>query len=338
MQARAGRRALTLLGTPVLAWTVWILSGAAGPGIEADDRAGGVEIEVRPRAPGAADRISSNIRVDSNLVLVPVTVTNRQDELVTGLDRRQFKLFEDSRERPITQFAAEDAPVSVVLIFDRSGSMATKRHEAGAAVAEFLRTSNPDDEFALVEFAERPRLALHFTSEPAEIEGRLLSTVFKGETALIDAVCLGLHVVKSGRHKRKALVIVSDGGDNHSRYTKREIRDRVREADVQIYALAIVNWFKHWQTTPEELAGPGLLAEFARLSGGRSFEIDDLKQLREAGAKVGSCLRSQYILGFAPADTSRDGRYHRIEVKLQPSVDPLPMRVRFRPGYYAPGP
>jgi Ca-activated chloride channel family protein len=299
-----------------------------------------IVIEPRPARParGNADRIAPHIRVDSNLVLVPVTVTDRDERLVTGLIREDFKLFEDRIERPITQFAIEDAPVSIVLLFDCSGSMHRKQEQARAAVIEFLKNGNQSDEFALIEFNDRARLVVPFTVNPDHIAQRMLSSEIKGQTALLDAICLALNAVRYGRHKRKALFIVSDGGDNHSRYNSSEIKDRVREADVPIYSIAIVPNSQRWSASPEEIEGPRLLENFARLSGGRSIEVQDCYELPEIGAKMAQYLRNLYMLGFSPAVPLRDGKYHKIEVKLAPLQGLNSMQVRFRSGYVSPEP
>ncbi len=199
-------------------------------------------VTIEPRAkPKAAEPASprSNIRIDTTVVQIPCTVTDPLNRFVTGLEKDNFRLFEDKVEQKIQYFASEDAPISVGLIFDTSGSMGSKLEKSRQAVAQFFRTTNPQDEFFLVEFNDRPTLVVPLTTSLEEIQNRLTFTQSKGRTALLDAVYLGLHTMKKGHNARKALLIISDGGDNSSRYTESEIKNLVREADVQIYAIGI---------------------------------------------------------------------------------------------------
>jgi Ca-activated chloride channel homolog len=263
-------------------------------------------------------------------------VTDHHDRLITGLEKGHFKLFEDKVEQSITHFASEDAPVSIALVFDCSGSMGPKLAKSRAAVAEFIRTANPEDEFSLVVFNDRAQLAVGFTDHTEEIQSRLLFSQSRGRTALLDAIYLAMDEMKHAKHSRKALLIISDGGDNSSRYSMREVKNRVREGDAQIYSIGIVENLNMRSRSPEELAGPALLDEIAGQSGGRLFEIDDLNELPDVAAKIGMALRNQYILGFAPAIPKRDGKYHRIVVKLERPKGLPPLRASFRAGYFAP--
>jgi Ca-activated chloride channel family protein len=297
-----------------------------------------IEPRTRPRsgAQGGADRLAANIRVNSDLVLIPVMVTDNQDRLITGLERTHFRLYDDKVEQVITYFASEDAPVSVALVFDCSGSMGPKLEKSRAAVAEFLRTANPEDEFSLILFSDRVQLSAGFNAGPEEIQNRLLFSVSKGRTALLDAIYLALEQLKQhAKHSRKAVLIISDGGDNCSRYSMHEVKNCVREADAQIYSIGIVEDLGTRGRTPEELGGPALLDEIAHLSGGRLFEINNLNELADVASRIGAALRNQYVLGFAPAESRRDGKYHRIEVKLERPQGLPRLRASFRSGYYA---
>ena len=312
---------------------------AFGPAAaRAQDPVVAIEPRVGPRADnkGSADRSTPHISVDADLVLIPVMVTDHHDRLITGLEKEHFKLFEDKVEQSITHFAAEDAPVSIALVFDCSGSMGPKLAKSRAAVAEFIRTANPEDEFSLVLFNDRAQLAVGFNSAPEEIQSRLLYAQSRGRTALLDAIYLAMDQMKRAKHTRKALLIISDGGDNCSRYSMREVKNRVKEGDAQIYSIGIVENLNMRSRSPEELAGPALLDEIAGQSGGRLFEIDDLNELPDVAAKIGMALRNQYILGFAPALPKHDGKYHRIVVKLDRPKGLPPLRASFRSGYYAP--
>jgi VWFA-related protein len=294
---------------------------------------------IRPEAPhraarGSADRVAPSIRVDTSLVLVPVLVTDRQDRLITGLDRDHFRVFDDKQEQTITSFTMEDAPVSIGVVFDCSGSMGPKLRNSRLAVSQFLRTANPEDEFSLVTFSDHADLVVGFTDRIAEIENKLMFAVSNGRTALLDAIYLSMHEMKHAKHARKAILIISDGGDNCSRYSTREVKQYIRESDIQIYSIGILEPFGMRDRTPEEEAGPALLDEIARLTGGRLFEVDDLNAMRDVAGKIGAALRNQYMLGFMPADSKRDGKYHRIQVKIQAPKGVPPLRASFRSGYY----
>jgi len=296
-----------------------------------------VTIVPRVKHPDAAPDIPrGDIRVNSTLVLIPVTVTDPLNRVVTGLEREYFRVFEDKSEQKVTHFASEDAPLSVGVVFDISGSMGSKLDKSREAVSQFFKTANPEDEFFLVQFNDRPDLAVDFTTHLEEIQNRLTFTQSKGRTALLDAIYLALHTMKKARNTRKALLIISDGGDNSSRYTESEIKNRVREADVQIYAIGIFEPIATRGRTPEELAGPGLLTEVAEQTGGRQFSVENLNELPDVAAKIGLELRNQYILGYTPTNRDRDGKYRRVQVKLvQPRGLP-PLRASWRLGYYAP--
>jgi Ca-activated chloride channel family protein len=288
-----------------------------------------------PRLEFAKDS-GGRIRVDTDLVLVPVLVTDADDHLVTGLDRSNFKIFDDNVEQEIRHFSIEDAPVSVGLLFDISGSMAEKMVKARMAASEFLKASNPDDELALIAFNDRARLLTPFTNEFGEIENRIGHLEARGRTALLDAVGLALNEMKHAHNTRKALLIISDGGDNCSRHHEREIRRRVREADVQIYSIGILDSFLYRSRTLEEADGPRLLNEIATQTGGRLFEIDDPNDLPEVASRIGRALRNQYVLGYSPSQLKRDGKYHRITVTLAPPEGSPKMRASFRSSYLAP--
>jgi Ca-activated chloride channel family protein len=299
-----------------------------------------VNIEPRLRTPKSIDSEAldrrSNIRVDSTLVLIPVSVTDPMNRFVTGLEREHFRIFEDKVEQEIKQFSSEDAPLSVGIVFDTSGSMGAKLQKSRQAVAQFFKTANPEDEFFLVQFNDRPVLAVPFTRSIEEIQNQLTFTQSKGRTALLDGIYLAMNHMKKAHNPRKALVVISDGGDNSSRYTESEIKNAVREADVQIYAIGIFEPMGSRGRTAEEMAGPGLLTEVAEQTGGRHFPVDNLNELPDIAAKIGIELRNQYVLGYSPKNQERDGKYRRVNVKLvQPRGLP-PLKAFFRLGYYAP--
>ena len=294
-----------------------------------------IEPRAKPVAPNAPNP-RANIRIDTTVVQIPVTVTDPLNRFVTGLDKDNFRIFEDKVEQKLQYFASEDAPISVGLIFDTSGSMGSKLEKSRQAVAQFFKTTNPEDEFFLVEFNDRPELVNGFTRSLEEIQNRLTFTQSKGRTALLDAVYLGLHTMKKGQNARKALLIISDGGDNSSRYTESEVKNLVREADVQIYAIGIYEDGGNRGRTAEEMAGPGLLSEISEQTGGRAFAVGNLNELPDIAAKIGIELRNQYLLGYTPSNAERNGKYRKVQVKLvQPKGLP-PLKAFWRLGYYAP--
>jgi VWFA-related protein len=296
-----------------------------------------VSIVARPKPPEKTEVLpKANIRVDSTLVLIPVTVTDPMNRFVTGLEKENFRLFEDKKEQDITQFSSEDAPLSVGVIFDCSGSMGGKLEKSRLAVSQFFKTANPEDEFFLVQFNDTANLVQSFTRNLEEIQNRLTFTRSKGRTALLDGVYLGLHEMKRGKNPRKALLIISDGGDNNSRYTENEIKGLVKEADTQIYAIGIYEEAGARGRTPEEANGPALLTEIAEQTGGRQYSVDNLNELPDVAAKIGVELRNQYVLGYSPGNLQHDGKYRRVLVKIVPPRGLPPLRPFWRLGYYAP--
>lgn len=298
-------------------------------------------VSITPRtSPGSATNDlggrTPNIRVDSTLVLINVTVTTPLNQVVTGLDADHFRLFEDKVEQNVTQFSSEDAPLSVGLVFDLSGSMGSKLHKARQAAAQFFKTANPQDEFFLIQFSDRPKMVMSFTRETEEIQNRLAFSEARGRTALLDALYMSMDQMKKARNPRKAILVLSDGGDNSSRYTQSEIKNLVREADVQVYAIGIFEPLHSRGRTAEELAGPSLLTHLAEQTGGRHFPVENINELPDIAAKIGIELRNQYVLGYTPSNETRDGKYRRVRVKLvQPRGLP-PLRAAYRSGYYAP--
>ena len=280
----------------------------------------------------AATKARINIRADSNLVLIPVSVTDPRNRPVIGLGQNGFRVFEGKTEQKVLHLSNDDAPLSVGIVFDTSGSMAGKLAKAREAVAEFLKSANPADEFFLVQFNNTAELAVPFTTDLDGIQSRLMRADCKGKTALLDAIYLALQYMKGARNPRRALLVISDGGDNDSRYTERETRQLVRETDAWIYAIGI--YAGGSQALPEEEgAGPKLLTGIAGESGGRHFAVQDASQLPGAAAKIALELRNQYILAYRPADTQADGKYRRVQVKLVERGD---LHLTWRPGYYSP--
>jgi len=285
-----------------------------------------VSIPVRSRTPATRP----DFRLESDLVLIPVSVTDSRNHAVTGLGREAFRVFEDKKEQTVVQFVREDAPLSVGIVFDSSESMTGKLDKSREAMKQFLRLANPEDEFFLVEFSSRARLTVPLTSDSGEIENRLVNARPKGRTALLDAVCLAIDTLKHARYPRRALLILSDGGDNDSRYSEAEVRDRVRESDLWIYAMGIYEKRTGFRSK-EATAGEKLLQGLAEESGGRHFAAESLTDLPVVAARISLELRNQYVLGFRPDNSLRDGKYHRVQVNV---VEGGSLNVSWRPGYY----
>jgi len=299
-----------------------------------------VSPRVQPPPPAEKEIVDPSLRthtkplkVDVDLVLVPVTITDPMNRLVTGLDKENFTLYEGKDLQDIRHFSSEDAPVSLGVIFDMSGSMSTKIERAREAVIEFFKAANPQDEFFMITFADKPEEISDFTQSIEDIQGKLVYTVPKGRTALLDAIYLGVSKMRQAKYPKKALLIISDGGDNHSRYTEGEIKSVVKEADLLIYAIGL---YDRYMSTPEEQLGPALLADLTELTGGRAFTIDNPNDLADVSTKIGIELRNQYVLGYRPKNPAHDGKWRKIKVKLVPPKGLPPLRVYARTGYYAP--
>jgi Ca-activated chloride channel homolog len=299
------------------------------------------EVE-KPKAPPKENVVTTKdglttrvrpLKVDVDLVLVPVTITDPMNRLVTGLEKENFQLFEGSSAQEIRTFSSEDAPVSLGVIFDSSGSMSSKMDRAKEAVVEFFKTANPQDEFFMITFSDEPETVSEFTNSVDEIQNKLIFAIPKHRTALLDAIYMGVSKMRQAKYAKKALLIISDGGDNHSRYTENEIKSVVKEADVMIYAIGI---YDRYASALEERLGPQLLSEITELTGGRAFTIDNPNDLADVATKIGVELRNQYVLGYRPTKVVRDGKWRKIKVKLLPPKGLPPLRVYARTGYYAP--
>jgi VWFA-related protein len=302
---------------------LWLAAGLAGQ----------VKIEPRPRPASRKQDppAGANIRVDTTLILVPVSVNDPLNRPVSGLEQENFRVFEDKVEQKIVQFAMDDEPVAVGLVFDTSGSMGDKLSRSRMAAKEFFHISNPEDEFFLVEFDSSPRLVVQLTSDTGTIEDHLAFSRSKGSTALLDAIYLALHEMKRSKKNKKALLIISDGGDNHSRYSQREVSKLVVESDTLIYSIGVFGG----GTSPEEFGGPQLLSKVSEQTGGRMFEANAV-ELPDIAKKIGIELRNRYILGYSPQNQTRDGKYHKIEVKMVPPRGLPKLVAHWRLGYNAP--
>jgi Ca-activated chloride channel family protein len=275
---------------------------------------------------------SKPLLANVDLVLVPVTVADRMNRAVLGLEKQNFELYEDGQQQTIQTFAAEDAPLSLGVILDTSSSMSNKLDVASKSIEEFFNTANPRDDFFLITFSDRPVLLVDFTSSVEEIHDRLFKAMASGRTSLLDAIYMGVNKIHHGRYQRRALLIVSDGGDNCSRYTRSEIKRLVQEADVELYGIGIFDTF--FFQTPEERAGKHLLNDVTEATGGRTFVIKDIRDLPEAARRISLELRNQYVLGYRSSNPARNGNWRNLKVKLVP--EGMPVRVYWKNGYYSP--
>ena len=338
------RKILVLM--PVIAACVLMLMSASTWHIAygQEDPLSTVHVQPPPPAPSTEPkpvegkealkaRSGERIRVNVNLVLVPLTVTDPMDRLVTGLEKENFFIYENSHLETIRSFSTEDAPVSIGVIFDLSGSMSNKVIRARDSILQFMKTSNPQDEFFVVGFNDRPELIEDFTSSVDQIESRLAIVKAEHRTALLDAIYFGLNKMKQAKYERKALLVVSDGGDNRSRYTESEVRSVVRESGVQIYSIGI---FDPYAATTEERMGPLLLNDISDETGGRLFRVDDVSEMGDIATKISAELRNEYVLGYKPDDERKDGKWRKVKVKLVPPAGLPQLTVHARTGYYAP--
>lgn len=273
------------------------------------------------------------VRTNVKLVLVPVSVTDEMQRVVTGLSRDNFEVFDGKKPQTIQDFSSEDVPVSLGIILDSSGSMRDKWDRVRDAVDQFCDAANPEDEFFMVVFSDQPRLANDFTTAPEDLQKELLFTHPKGRTALLDAIQMGLRKMKSAKYGKKALLIISDGGDNHSRYSERDIKSLAKESDVMIYSIGL---FDRYVPTVEELQGPELLSEITEPTGGRAFTLESPNEMPEVARHIGMELRTQYVLAYRPHDVAHDGKWHRIKVKLRLPRRLAVLQAHAKTGYYAP--
>jgi Ca-activated chloride channel homolog len=323
----------------VLCLAFWALVGASLPCFASGEKSADhsdtkdqvPDVEIR-RPPINTTPIQMNV----DRVIVPVTVTDPFDRIVTGLAQDNFEIFDDKVQQKILTFATEDAPISVGMVFDTSGSMSDKIQKSKEAALEFFKTSNPEDVFMLISFSNRPYMVSSFTDNYENILDRMLFVKAGGRTSLLDAIYLGLSRMKKTDTSRKALLVISDGGDNHSRYTERDIKRAVKESDCQIYAIGVFEPLADRDRTPEEASGPSLLSELANVSGGRMFSVEDPGELPDIAEKISIQLRNQYVIGYKPSNLVRDGHWRRIKVKLHPPRGLPPLQVYARTGYYAP--
>lgn len=285
---------------------------------------------------GAEKQAPGYFRAGTNVVLINATVVDRNQRPVCGLSRGQFRLFENKVEQRITYFSEEELPLSLVIVLDTSGSMVGKIAGATRALHSILDVFGNDDEFSLITVAERAEVAVQWTTDAAEVQNRAASARPKGRTALLDGIHLALAQLKTSKNARRSILILSDGGDNTSRFTERQISRTLDEADVQMYALDMRPEVPVREALPEEILGPRLMDRLCEHGAGRYYQVASERALRETAEHVAREMRSQYVLGFAPSDSSDDGLFHHVQVRLAPGNNAPKLTVYWRRGYRAP--
>lgn len=289
----------------------------------------------KPQA-NSADKAPQNqtLKVDVDLTLVNATVTDPLNRYVSGLEQEHFQVWEDKIEQKIEYFSSEDVPMSLGMIFDVSGSMKDKISTSRDAAVTFLKTGNPDDEYFLVEFANRPEIASDFTTDISKLQSKIIFAPAKGMTAMYDAVYVGLEKLKTGNNPKKALLLITDGEDNRSRYTFQNVKEFVKEQDVQIYAIGITDEWGSQLSAGR--TGRAMLEELADLTGGRAFFPDSVNELEDICTKIAIELKNQYVIGYHSTNVAKDGKWRKLRVKVNPPKGIQHLNVKSKAGYYAP--
>ena len=276
---------------------------------------------------GGDDVVLSN----TDLVTFTVTVTDPYDRYVSGLSKKNFKVFDEKEEQEIVYFSDDDAPVSVGVVFDVSGSMSGEKiSRARTALSKFIETSHEKDEYFLIGFNSRAQLLLDRTRDGDAILDKLTFVQPKDNTALYDACYLGVEKVQRGAHKKRAILLISDGQDNSSRYTVKDLRRSIKEADVAVYAVGIVGG-----GDTLDMQGQGILDELAGASGGKAFFPNTSAELDEIFERIALELRHQYSIGYRPKNFVADGSWRKIKVKVTPPRGMPRLTLRTREGYFA---
>lgn len=282
-----------------------------------------VNIVPRPRPNESSAKGPAPLRLDVKMVLVPANVTDKDDKPILDLHKEDFHLYEDSVEQKIESFFIDQGPISLGIVFDASGSMRNKIDKSLSAVDQFLKSSLPGDEFSLVTFSDVPTFRLPFTRDPNEIMESVSMVQPQGWTAMLDAICLAVQHMRSAKNPRKALLILTDGGDNMSRYSDGEVINLLREADVRVFAIGLFDKVRFLKKAAED-------------TGGGMVVVHHVSELPDAVDKLSIQLRSQYVLGYYPAQGLHDGKFHKLKVLLSQASDRFKLHTSWRHGYYAP--
>lgn len=291
------------------------------------------EVVVAPNL----DARARNLVADVDLVLVPVTVSDAMNRPVLNLTKDEFAIYEDNERQRIQFFSKEDAPISVGMILDVSKSMSDKFETERAAVSEFFKNANAQDDYFAIAFSDRPHLIADSIQSMDDIQQKLTLTIPAGNTALLDAIYLGVNQLRNARYQRRALLIISDGGDNHSYYNTKETKRMVEEADVLMYSIGVfdnmpVPVFK----TIEEKLGKRLLTGITELTGGQTIPVDSLDKVPEIAAAVSRELRQQYVIAYRSTRPLHDGKWRNIRVRITPRSGDPSLHVHYKRGYISP--
>jgi Ca-activated chloride channel family protein len=288
------------------------------------------EVHVEPRLKAKTESSEKPLRVDVDLVLVPVTVTDEMNHPVTSLQKQDFKLYEGEKPQEIRYFFENEEPLSIAVLLDVSKSMTDKIDTEREALEHFFNSANPQDEYFVITFSDRPRLVAGSTNSIEEMQRPLIMAEPAGPTAMLDAIYLAEGELRTAKYKRRAIVIFSDGGDNVSHHSHREIRGLVRERDVEVYAIGL------FEAAPlgtiEEKLGKMWLSQITDCTGGRTVAIQQRERVPEAAADVSREIRSQYVLGYHPA-TSRDGKWRKIKIRVRSSTKKQSLHASYKEGY-----
>jgi len=280
---------------------------------------------------------SKSLKVNVDVVLVPVVVTDAANHPITGLEKQNFMLYEDGEQQEIQYFSTEDSPISVGLLLDLSKSMTDKFDAERQAVTEFFKNANSQDDYFVIAFSSQPQLLTEATQSIGTIQSKLEGEIPNGSTAMLDAISLAMTRMRSANYKRRALLIVSDGGDNNSHHKYREIKRLVRDSDVQVYAIGLFDSvvFK----TFEEFMGKKWLGEITDATGGRTVTVDNVSKMADAAATISHELRDQYLLGYQPSRAASDGKRRQIKVRvMNSSANVEQLQANYRRGYVIPKP
>ncbi|MFQ5740526.1 MAG: VWA domain-containing protein [Acidobacteriota bacterium] len=267
------------------------------------------------------------LKVDVDMVVVRVTVTDPLNRYVMGLEKDHFRIFEGKIEQEITHFSNDRSPISAGIILDVSGSMGDNILSARNSIVRFLEQGDSGDEYFLITFNTRTALLQDFTSRSDNIRNEISIANPKGRTALYDAIYLGLEKIRDARNEKKALIVITDGEDNSSRYTFSEVKESAKESDVQIYVIGEKGELGY---------GRGIISEITRLTGGRPFFPNNFKQLDYFVDLIQTELRNQYVIGYSPSDRRFHGEWRKIKVRLNPPEGLPKLNVRAKEGYFAP--
>jgi Ca-activated chloride channel family protein len=276
---------------------------------------------------------NQSLKIDVELALVTATVTDPSGRIVSGLRPENFQVWEDKVEQKIEYFSEEDVPLSLGLIFDTSGSMSEKLSKARDAAVTFLKTGSPEDEYFLVEFSDSPKVTEDLTTDISRLQNHLIFVQAKGMTSLFDAVYMGLEKLRGGTNTKKALLVITDGEDNHSRYNFSDVKEFARERDVQIFAIGIVDPVS--STLVEGSNGRAIVEDLVGITGGRAFFPESVYELEDICAKIAIELKNQYVIGYHPSNTEKNGKWRKIHVTVSPPKGLPSLSVRSKTGYYA---